>query len=112
MPFKAPWSKPGPNHPCIRVYAGPALKRFYCAADGIGRETNPLCVIEVAGSMDDAAHYPPLVGSKAVLAHLFVDDAKTLPLYLPSGLDQATAPGRALWRNSHYHPGFTSIAHT
>jgi hypothetical protein len=112
VPFETPWRKPCPDHPCIRIYASPAPERFYRAADGIGREANPPGIIEVAGGMDNAAHYLPLVGRKAVFAHLFVDDAKTLPLDLPSGLDQAAASGCALWWKLHYHCVFTSTVYS
>ena len=78
MPLKTPGRKPGPDHPRIRVNAGPAPERFDSAGNGIGRETNPLCIIEIAGRMDDSANYLPLIERERVLAHLFVDDAKTL----------------------------------
>jgi hypothetical protein len=93
VPFKAPWRKPGPNHPRIRIDASAAPQRCNSGRHGIGRKTNSLRVIEIAGRMDNAPHYLPLVVGKAVLTHLFVNDSKTLLLDFTPGLDQPTPSG-------------------
>jgi hypothetical protein len=59
--------------------------------------------------MDNSTNYRPLILWERVPAHLFFDDAKTLPFYLPSGFDQAGPVVRAIWRKLQYHFIFTSM---
>jgi len=68
-----------------------------------------MSIIEIARRMDNSTNYPPLVLGERVLAHLFFDDAKTLPFDLQSGFDQAGPVPCAIWRKLQYHFIFTSM---
>jgi hypothetical protein len=109
VPCKTPGRKPGPNHPSVRVNAGTISERFDSAGNSVRRETNPLSIIEIAGSMDNSTNYPPLILRERVPAHLFFDDAKTLPFDLPPGFDQAGSVPCAFWRKLQVHFIFTSM---
>jgi hypothetical protein len=109
VPCKTPRGKPGPNHPRVGVDASSISERFDSAVNSAGRETNPLCIIEIAGRMDNSTNYLPLILWERVPAHLFFDDAKTLPFYLLSGFDQTGPAGCAIRRKLQYHFIFTSM---